>query len=325
MGIVLVTGGAGFIGSHLVDALVRSGEQVHVVDNLTSGKLDNVNVNASFVEMDFTTQAFKKLVCMIKPEVIFHPGAVPRVTYSVEHPVETNHHNIGGTLNVLEAARVAGTRRVIYSASSSAYGGAEVRPTPETTMVDPKSPYAVQKLAGEFYCRAYSNVYGLDTVILRYFNVFGPRQDKNSPYTGVIAVFAQQLLTGQKLTIDGDGTQSRDFTYVENIIQANLKAGSYPKPIRGEVFNVGCGSTISILAIAHAMNKIYCPDQPVADIEYCPPRVGDVRHSHADIQKICDTLGYQPSIPFDHGLKLTCEWYKEQYEKEQYEKEQRSN
>jgi len=311
MSVSLVTGGAGFIGSHLVDALVRNGETVHVVDNLSSGNRVNVNPAASFVQMDFTTPEFKEYVCAIKPDVIFHPGAVPRVTYSVEHPVESNHHNIFGTLNVLEAARAAGTKRVVYSASSSAYGGAEVRPTPETTTLDPKSPYAVQKLTGEFYCRTYSNVYDLDTAILRYFNVFGPRQDKNSPYTGVIAVFAQQLLSGQQITIEGDGHQSRDFTFVDNVVQANLRAGSHPESLEGGVFNVGCGGTVSVLEIAEKMSKIF---RKSLDITYLPPRIGDVRHSHADISKICSKLGYQPGILFDQGLELTCEWYRNQFD-----------
>jgi UDP-glucose 4-epimerase len=311
--ISLVTGGAGFIGSHLVDALIANGDTVYVVDNLRSGKIENVNSEAQFVELDFTTPHFVAYVCGTKPDIIYHVGAVPRVTYSVEHPVETNHNNVFGTLNVLEAARTAGVKKVVYSASSSAYGGATILPTPETAPLNPKSPYAVQKLAGELYCSAYANVYGLDTVALRYFNVFGPRQDKDSPYTGVVAVFAQQLLTNKTLTIEGDGSQSRDFTFVANVVQANVKAGLYPNRLQGRVFNVGCNDSVSVRSIAEKMTKLIRPTMNEPRIEFRSPRVGDVRHSQADITQITQTIGYQPTVTFDQGLEITCKWYTQQF------------
>lgn len=303
MGKILVTGGAGFIGSHIVDSYIEDGYDVTVIDNLSSGKRENVNPQAAFKEWDITKglRDFCEGV-----EVIHHVAALPRVGFSVDYPVESNHANITGTVQVLEAAHKAGVKRVVYSASSSAYGNAQYFPTPETRASNVRSPYALQKRVGEEYCRLFSELKGLDTVSLRYFNVFGPRSTRESQYSAVIPIFIEQILKGGPITIEGDGLQSRDFTYVDNVVLANRLAAKHMGQLEGIVLNVGCESTHTIAEIASQLQLLLQKEAPV---EYLPSRPGDVQKTQACLDRIRVVLDYEPIVDLGQGLDKTVRWY----------------
>jgi UDP-glucose 4-epimerase len=301
----LVTGGAGFIGSHLVEALLTQGWAVRVLDNLSTGKLDNLAavkdriefVKGSVVDLAAVEQATKGC------EVVFHLAAVPSVMRSVESPLESHEITATGTVKVLDASRRSGVRRVVFVGSSSAYGNIPGAVRLETEPVSPLSPYAAAKLAGEFYCSCFTNVYGLETVRLRFFNIFGPRQDASSPYSGVISLFLAAMSEGRVPRIDGDGLQSRDFAFVANAVQALIKAADAPAAI-GNVYNIGNGGSITVLDLVKHLNELLGKSiQPT----FGPTRPGDVRHSQADITKARLELGYEPKVSFQEGLRLTLE------------------
>lgn len=304
----LVTGGAGFIGSHLSETLCKLGAQVVVIDDLSGGLRENLK---SFGPVEFHEGSIldRELLakCTRGCRYVFHQAALGSVPRSVEQPRLYNDVNTTGTLNVLEAAREANVARVMFAASSSAYGENPV-PWIETMPPMPKSPYAANKLAGEGLLRAWASSYSLDTVSLRYFNIFGPRQNANSAYAAVIAAFASALLGGRQPTIYGDGSQSRDFTFVANAVQANLLAAASERPLRGEVINVGCGGKISVNELAAAMAQaLGRPDlKPI----HQPPRAGDILHSFADLKRAGELLKYQPIVGFQPGLEETLAWYK---------------
>jgi UDP-glucose 4-epimerase len=306
----LVTGGAGFIGSHIVDALVAQKATVRVLDNFLTGKRENLEQSAddiTLIEGDLTDMdAVRRAVDGV--DYVLHQGALPSVPRSVSDPIGTSNININGTLNVLVAAHEAGVKRVVYAASSSAYGDIETEYKREDMPPDPRSPYAVAKLAGEQYCKAFYHTYGLETVALRYFNVFGPRQDPASQYAAVIPLFITKLLEGQPPTIDGDGLQSRDFSYIDNVADANLTACK-AEGIGGEVFNIACGGKITILDLYNEIKRQLGSD--IAPI-FGPPRPGDVRHSRADVDKAGRMMGYEPLVDFEEGLARTIAWYKAQ-------------
>jgi UDP-glucose 4-epimerase len=301
----LVTGGSGFIGSHLVEALVARGERVRVLDDLSTGNRANLNSVADridFVQGSITDPAVVRKVVQ-GCEVIYHLAALPSVVRSVEDPVTSHEVCATGTLHVLDAARHAGVRRVVYAASSSAYGDNPGAVRREDELVSPMSPYAAAKLAGEFYCRCFTTVYQLETVRLRFFNIFGPRQDARSPYSGVIALFTAAMVEGRTPRIDGDGLQSRDFTYVENVVQALTKAADAPAAA-GNVYNIGTGSSTTVLDLVNNLNRLLGTQITPT---HGPPRAGDVRHSQADISGARRDLGYEPTVSFAEGLKRTLE------------------
>lgn len=308
----LVTGGAGFIGSHLTGALISVGASVSVVDDLSGtfgswanlGGVDVTRVSASIQDADAVARAAEGC------DYVFHLAALGSVPGSVAEPRRYQEVNVGGTLNVLEAARAAGVKRVMFAASSAAYGDSEVLPKVESMPVLPKSPYAANKVAGEALLRAYAGSYGLDTVSLRYFNIFGPNQNANSAYAAVIAAFAKAILSGQRPVVFGDGEQSRDFTYVDNAVHANLLAAASPTPLRGEVINVATGTRITVNELGQAMLKLLGRDD--LTIDHRPERAGDVKHSLADISKAEHLLGYRPIVDFDDGLATTVRWYQQQ-------------
>jgi UDP-glucose 4-epimerase len=301
----LVTGGAGFIGSHLVEHLLASGWKVRVLDNLSTGKANNLQPLAA--RIDFIQGSINDS-SVLRPavagcEVVFHLAALPSVARSLVDPMTTHEVCATGTLNVLDAARQMGVRRVIYAASSSAYGGTPGALRSESDSIAPLSPYASSKLAGELYCQSFTTVYNLETVRLRFFNVFGPRQDARSPYTGVIALFSAGMLHGKAPVVQGDGLQSRDFTYVENAVQAVGLAADAPAAI-GKVYNIGNGVTTTLLQLVDHLNAILGTSLvPV----HGPPRAGDVRHSQANITLARQDLGYEPKVPFVEGLRRTVE------------------
>jgi nucleoside-diphosphate-sugar epimerase len=301
----LVTGGAGFIGSHLAEELVRRGHQVRVLDNLSTGKRRNLEHIApvEFVEGDVADpDACARAVRGV--EFVLHQAAIPSVPRSVKDPVTSNRANIDGSLNVLVAARDAGVRRVVYAGSSSAYGDTPTLPKREDMPTGPLSPYALQKLVAEQYCQMFTRLYGLETVTIRYFNVFGPRQDPGSPYSGVISLFSTALLEGRQPTIYGDGEQTRDFTYVANVVDGVLRACEAPAA-SGEVINVATGGRISLNQLLQAMNEIIGTNIAPA---YAEGRVGDVRDSQADITKARQLLGYTPLVTLEEGLRRTLDW-----------------
>jgi UDP-N-acetylglucosamine/UDP-N-acetyl-alpha-D-glucosaminouronate 4-epimerase len=308
MSLCLVTGGAGFIGSHLVDGLLESGHSVRVIDNLSTGNLANLAHVRDRIEMmeGDITNAKRVESAMRGVELVFHQAALASVPRSVADPVSTNRVCVDGTLNVLLAARDAKVKRVVYAASSSAYGASASLPKRETDLTLPLSPYAVAKLAAEHYCAAFTEVYGLETVRLRYFNIFGPRQPPDSPYAAVIPLFFEAMLAGRNPVIYGDGQQSRDFTYVADAVQANLRAGTAPKA-SGKVYNVACGSRTSLLELVSKINallgtKLY----PIHE----KPRPGDVKHSQADITPAKTELGYVPQFDIDQGLQKCFEYFR---------------
>jgi nucleoside-diphosphate-sugar epimerase len=312
---VLVTGGSGFIGSHLVEALLQRGAVVRVLDNLTTGHRANLahvlerrqgQGHFIFMEGDITDRtAVREAVKGV--DYILHEAALPSVQRSVEDPVTSNLVNVEGTLNVLLAARETGVKRVVYASSSSVYGDSLELPKVEHMATNPLSPYAVSKLAAEAYCRAFTRVYGLETVSLRYFNVFGPRQDPNSLYAAVLPRFIEALLAKKRPVIYGDGTQSRDFNYIENVVQANLLALD-AVGVAGEAFNIACSESVNLNAVLQCLAEF---SGQRLEPEYQVPRVGDVKHSLADIAKAERMLGYRPVIPFREGLKQTLEFFRQ--------------
>ncbi|MGH8824598.1 MAG: NAD-dependent epimerase/dehydratase family protein [Jiangellaceae bacterium] len=303
----LVTGGAGFIGSHLVDALVDEGADVVVLDDLSTGRADNVSpaadlVDGSVVDQNALDEAIHRC------DVVFHQAAIPSVPRSVQRPIETDRANTGGTLGVLVAAHRADVRRVVIASSSSVYGGEHEGPTHETVMLTPHSPYAVSKLNGEHYARVFAELYDLDTVALRYFNVFGPRQAADSAYAAVIPRFADALLKGDAPVVFGDGLQSRDFTFVSDAVQANLRAARASAAVcAGRAFNVARGETHTLLELIEILQQ--CLGVDIAP-QHLDARPGDVRHSHADISAAREKLGYRPRVSFADGLAQTLTWFR---------------
>lgn len=301
----LVTGGAGFIGSHLVEQLVKTGWNVRVLDNLATGKANNLKTLAPHIDfIQGTINDFSVLKPAIAGcDVVFHLAALPSVARSLVDPMTTHEVCATGTLSVLDAARQMGVRRVIYAASSSAYGGTPGAIRSESDPLSPLSPYASSKLSGELYCQSFTTVYGLETVRLRFFNVFGPRQDARSPYTGVIALFIAAMLAGKRPNVQGDGLQSRDFTYVDNAVQALLRAADAPGAV-GNVYNIGNGQTTTILQLVEQLNSILGTNLTP---NHGPPRAGDVRHSQADITAARTDLAYEPMVTFAEGLRRTVD------------------
>jgi len=304
----LVTGGAGFIGSHLVENLLAGGARVRVLDDFSTGRWENLQPFMDRIEVlegDITNPA----TCARGAEginVVFHQAALPSVPRSIEDPARSHEVNATGTLNVLLAARDAGARRVVYASSSSAYGDTPTLPKREDQTPSPRSPYAVAKLTGEHYCRSFPGVFDLEAVALRYFNVFGPRQDPGSAYAAVIPLFASAALEGRSPTINGDGEQTRDFTYIENVVLANLLAASSPaERVSGEVFNVGCGGRISINDLWRAIREAIGTDvEPV----HGPPRPGDVKDSLADLTHLRERTGFEVRVGLEEGIRKTVEW-----------------
>ncbi|QDT92743.1 SDR family oxidoreductase [Gimesia algae] len=305
----LVTGGAGFIGSHLATRLVKDGHRVRVFDNLSTGALHNlehIKDDVEFVQGDLRDLAAVEQATA-GVEIVFHQAALASVPRSVEHPLDTHEACVTGTVHVLDAARRSGVQRVVYAGSSSAYGNQIQMPKHEGQTPEVLSPYAAAKLAGELYCQAFANSYDLETVRIRYFNVFGPRQDPNSPYSAVIPLFTSALLEGRRPMIFGDGLQSRDFTFVDNVVQANILASQAPADkVSGNVYNAACGSSLNLIDllkfICDQLDKPYDPD-------FQPERTGDVKHSWADISAAQRDLGYEPVVEIEDGLRRTIDWY----------------
>ncbi len=305
---VLITGGAGFIGSSLAAALITRGDTVRVLDNFSSGRRENLrDLAVDLVEGDILDEALLRKAAT-GVDVIFHEAALPSVPRSIAAPVVSHEANATGTLRVLEAARACGVRRVVYAGSSSAYGDTQVLPKVETMTPAPLSPYAVAKLTGEYYCRMYARTFGIETVVLRYFNVFGPRQDPQSQYAAVIPRFVTAALTGGQPVIFGDGTQSRDFCFIDNVVDANIKASEAPATeASGRVFNIACGSAIDLNGVVKLIGEL--TGKPLS-ARYEPSRAGDVKHSLADIDEAKTRLGYLPIVNFAEGLRRTVEWFR---------------
>ena len=306
----LVTGGAGFIGSHVAEALCARGDRVRVLDNLSTGKRENLHhldQRIELIEGDVADPS-KVAAAVAGVDCVFHQAALASVPRSVERPLDTNQACVTGTLNVLDQARRAGVRRLVYAASSSAYGDQPSSPKRETDLPVPLSPYGAAKLAGEAYCQAFAVTYGFETVSLRYFNVFGPRQDPHSQYSAVIPLFITALQEGRQPTIFGDGHQSRDFTYVDNVVHGNLLAADAPAEVTsGRTFNVANGHSTSLLELLAILNKLLGTSiEPVHDA----PRAGDVRESLADITQARACLGYEPHVGFEEGLRRSIDYYR---------------
>ena len=304
----LVTGGAGFIGSHIAEALVARGDRVRVLDNLSTGHLSNMDGfrdKIEFIEGDLTdAEAVRDAVEEI--DYIYHQAALASVPRSVERPLDTHAACVTGSVMLLDAARRAGVKRLIYAASSSAYGDQPTSSKRETDLPSPISPYGAAKLAVEYYLQAFTATYGFETVAIRYFNVFGPRQDPDSPYSAVIPLFITAMLAGQQPVVYGDGLQSRDFTYVANVVHANLLAAE-AKGVAGRMFNVANGKTTDLLTLIAMLNRFLGTDvKPRHD----PPRVGDVRESLADITQARQMLGYEPQVDFEEGLSRSIDYYR---------------
>ena len=301
----LVTGGAGFIGSHIAQALLDQGESVRVLDNLATGKETNLAVLKGRVQIiRGDLRNFEAVRAAVEGvEVVFHQGALASVPRSIADPVTSLEININGTQNVLQAARDAGVRRVVYASSSSIYGNTPTLPKQEQMQPHPVSPYAIHKLTGELLCEAFTSIYGLETVALRYFNVFGPRQDPTSEYAAVIPRFLTALIQKQRPIVFGDGEQTRDFTYIANVVQANLLAATSHDAI-GYAMNIGCGEQVSLNTVLHLAGELL---DVTPDVEYREPRPGDVRDSLADISLAQRLLGYKPTIGFGEGLALTLD------------------
>ncbi|HUR62101.1 MAG TPA: SDR family oxidoreductase [Candidatus Thermoplasmatota archaeon] len=302
----LVTGGAGFIGSNLADRLLADGHEVHVLDDLATGHAGNVPKKATFHKASILdARALRKAIAGC--EVVYHQGALGSVPRSVEDPVTSHEVNLTGTLRVLEAARAAGARKVVFAASSSAYGDTPTLPKHEGMVPAPLSPYAVTKLASEHYCAAYTKVYGLRTTALRYFNVYGPRQDPNGAYAAVIPRWILAALGGDTLTVNGDGTQSRDFTYVADVVQANVLAGASGTS-DGQMMNIGAAGRTDLNTLAR---QIVALAGSRSKVVHGPPRAGDVRDSQASLDRARQLLGYRPTVELKEGLRRTVEWFRE--------------
>lgn len=305
----LVTGGAGFIGSHIVRRLVSDGQHVRVVDNLstsTNSRLDDVRQSIDFLQGDLADEEVSK-AAVRGIDCVLHQAAIPSVQRSINNPIGTNKANVTATLNLLESCRKANVRRFVYAASSSAYGDVEVLPKVESMPVNPLSPYALQKWVGEYYCKLYHKLYRLETISLRYFNVFGPAQDPHSEYSAVIPKFITAVLAKKPITVYGDGEQSRDFTYVENIVEANLLAAEANSAAAGNVYNIGCGARVSLNILISLLEEIIGVK---AEVAYAKPKAGDVRHSLADIAQARHVLGYEPKVMLNEGLRLTIEAFR---------------
>lgn len=306
----VITGGAGFIGSNIAKELVSRGDTVKVIDNLLTGHKENLAeiidqiefIEGDIQDLDLLQKEFAGF------DYVLHQAALPSVPRSIDDPIASNQNNIDGTLNVLVAARDAKIKRVVFASSSSVYGEADAEYKTETLPINPLSPYALNKLTGEYYLKLFYTLYGLETVSLRYFNVFGPSQDPNSQYSAVIPLFIQAILKGEQPVVFGDGEQSRDFTYVANNIEANILAATSAKGA-GEVMNIACGASISLNQLIALINQELGTDiKPV----YNDPRAGDIKYSKADVKKAKDLIGYEPKISFEQGLKETIKWYREE-------------
>jgi UDP-glucose 4-epimerase len=312
MSLYLITGIAGFIGSSLARELLSRGEQVRGVDNFATGKRENLSEILSHI--DFREADIADLDAMRKAcagvDFVLHQAAIPSVPKSVLDPIGSNQANVDGTVNVLVAGRDAKVKRIIFAASSAAYGDTPTLPKRETMLPDPISPYAVAKLASEHYLTSFFRCYGLETVSLRYFNIFGPRQDPSSPYSGVLAKFITLMLRGEQPTINGDGEQSRDFTYIDNAVEANLLACKAPADkVAGKVFNIATGRRVTLNETFKALQSLTCYSGAP---KYGPERGGDIKHSLADISNAESALGYKPKVDFEEGLRRTVEWYRKQ-------------
>jgi nucleoside-diphosphate-sugar epimerase len=315
MSVYLVTGGAGFIGSNIVEELIKQVESVRVLDNLSTGKRENLDfvkkcgqgsLNYELIEGDIRDLDTCRKACQ-GTDYVLHQAALRSVPRSVDNPLPTNEVNISGTLNILIAARESGVKRVVYASSSSVYGDSQEFPQKEAQAPSPISPYAVSKLAGEYYCTVFSKIFRLETISLRYFNVFGPRQDPRSQYAAVIPLFIRLALEDKPLEIHGDGLQSRDFTYISNVVEANILAAKVPKA-SGQVVNIACGQTHTVLDIANSVGKILGKK---LEYRHTAPLKGDVRQTHADISKAKRLLGYESRINFENGLKRTVEHFQD--------------
>ena len=305
----LVTGGAGFIGSNLANELIRQGAKVRIIDNFVTGNRHNLEEIAGdfdFIEGDLNDDAALK-PAIADVDVVFHEAALPSVPRSVDNPRETHQACVNATFNLLVNAKESGVRRVVYAASSSAYGDQPTLPKMETMAPDPLSPYAAAKLMGEYYCRVFNRVYGIETLSLRYFNVFGPRQDPSSTYSGVISRFIDALMKGTTPVIYGDGEQTRDFTYIENVVDANIRAAQTSSGI-GNVMNVANGEKVSLNQLLETLKTI--TGKPEVTAEYLPERKGDVKHSQADNARAVEWLGYTKLVDLDEGLNKTIDWWK---------------
>lgn len=315
----LVTGGAGFIGSHVAEALIRKGHRVRIIDNLATGSRENLEQlralggDLELIEADLNDADAARRACR-NVEIVFHLAALPSVSRSVEFPITTHQANVNATISLLSAALAGGVRRVVYSASSSAYGNRGPKrgravPKSEDMAPQPLSPYAASKLAGELYMQAFARVYGLESVCLRYFNIFGPRQRPDSAYAAAVPKFGAAMLRGEPPVVFGDGRQSRDFTHVANAVSANLLAARAPaSKVSGEVFNVGAGASASLLDVIRLINEaLGTRIRP----RFAPPRAGDVRHSKADVRKARRLLGYRVRVPLEKGIGPTLDWLRE--------------
>jgi nucleoside-diphosphate-sugar epimerase len=308
MATYLVTGGAGFIGSHIAETLVERGDAVRVLDNLSTGKRENL---AGFIgRLDFIEGDIRDLDTCRRAvqdvDHVLHQAALPSVPRSVEDPLSTNAINITGSLNLLLAARDAGAKTFVLASSSSVYGDDPSMPKQEGREGRPLSPYAISKLVGEKYCEVFHELFGMKTVVLRYFNVFGPRQDPTSQYAAVVPLFITKVLKGERPVIYGDGEQSRDFTYIENVVEANILASKSDK-VGGEILNIACGERLTVNGLLAAVNEVIGSDvKPL----YADPRPGDIKHSAADVRKARRVMGFEPRISFMDGLKETVSWYR---------------
>jgi nucleoside-diphosphate-sugar epimerase len=309
-GIVLVTGGAGFIGSHIAQEMAAMGARVRVIDDLSTGHRENLEEIGGDIDFHQASLADEKALrrALEDVELVFHEAAIPSVPRSVKNPVETHVACVDATFSLLNAARLTGVRRIVYAASSSAYGDQPTLPKQEEMRPDPLSPYAVAKLVGEYYCQVFTRAYNLETVCLRYFNVFGPRQDPSSEYSGVISRFTSALLSGERPIIYGDGEQSRDFTYIADVVAANLRAAETIAGV-GQVINFARGERVTLNQLLEILKSI--TGRADVQVEYREPRMGDVRHSLADITRAREMLGYEPQTSLEEGLRLTIDWWKQ--------------
>ena len=308
MALYLVTGGAGFIGSHIVRRLLADGHRARVLDNLTTGNMDklaDVIDGVEFIEGDLRQEADCQAACA-GVEMVFHEAALPSVPRSVDDPQTFHDNNIDGTFQLFLAAKEAGCRRIIYAASSSAYGDQPTQPKRETMLPAPLSPYALNKLVGEYYARVFYESYGLATISLRYFNVFGPHQDPSSQYAAAISAFVSAILRGEQPMVYGDGEQTRDFTHIDNVVEANMLAAA-AKTTQGQVINIACGQSVTINQVITTINRLLGTDLTP---QYAPPRAGDIKHSLADITLAREVIGYEPHLMFEDGLARAIEWYK---------------